>query len=480
MKDVSDRQPPNDLEAERVVLGMVLYDRDTYDTVSTILQPEHFWSDAYRIIYSEAQSCRSNGAQISYISICAGLRDKDLLDAVGGDSFVHALAKETAYIHNVEDLAKRVRQKWRQRRLIETCQKIAAEGYYDVGDVDEWINKSEAALHAIAQDSATVRLTTMHEALGRAFNAIASCESKDISPGLSSGIDALDHVMGPMRRGQIIVIGALSGVGKTSLATNMAVHNGRQGVGVLIFSAEMVADELATRVLFTEARVDSSKVNKPGALTPRDFQLLTDNANRVGLRNIWIDDRSSLSPNQIRSVVRRTQAREPSLGLIVIDYLQLLNGKEGMPKNATRENEMSEVARQMKVLAKESGLPVIALAQLNSDSEKVNAQRKPRMNDLRESKALAMNADKIVLIHNSAAIARAEAYRTSANGEFKYDLSPELVDLIVAKNRGGQTGTVPALFQPSFTLFEEATASDLEEFRIAALKANKSQGYRAN
>ena len=452
--------PAHDLDAEGIVLGAVL--GGDLDRVSDVLKPEDFYSDVNGAIYKAALDVTASGKAATLVHVTGHLRDREMLAQVGGAAYVAQLAMETVYVSRIDEVARRVRDKARVRRMVAECHRIAAEGYSDVGEVEEWLNASEATIHRVASDrEAATTLTLLRDSVGSVFKR--ALEPQDES-GLRTGFPDLDRLLGPMKPGQLIVIGALSGIGKSSLAMNIATSVSTSGHCVLVFSAEMETDELAERALFAAARVDSSKMHSKWRLTQTDFAALTAAATYVSNAAMWIDDRPSISPAQIRSRARRLHAdlrrQNSGLGMIVVDYLQLLDGKSGVPKGANREQEVAEIARSLKVLAKEAEVPVLALAQLNADSENFNGGRgrPPRLGDLRESKALGQNADKVILIHNPAANARAEAIR---QGEHSHGPLPaEEVDLIVAKNRGSRTGTTKVLFFPSYTLFQSKSDAD--------------------
>ncbi len=455
MRDVTGRVPAHDLDAEAAVLSAVLV-AGQVDAVSDLLEPADFYSDANKRIFEAALEIRRGGVPIDVVTVARWLRDRELLASVGGAGYLGQIADATPAVAHLDAHARIVSDKAKVRRLVAECQRIAAEGYGDVGDVAAWVDSAESAIHAIGQSRQADTMTDLRQAIHDFFDKIA--HPPETPDGLSTGLSGLDRILGPMCAGQLILIGALSGIGKSSLALNMALHVACEAKsGVLIFSAEMEAVELASRALFSDAQVDAWKANYPKRIDAGDWQRLTASAAKFSTARVLVDDRPNITPLQIRSAARRVQSRrEFGLGLIVVDYIQLLDGKANLPKGASRENEVAEIARSLKVLAKETGVPVLALAQLNSDSERApNGGRKPRMNDLRESKAIAQNADKIILIHNPHAVERAETYRNENGDEAPFPA--ECVDLIVAKNRGGRTGTAQADFWPSCTLFAESS-----------------------
>lgn len=456
------RVPPHDLDAEAAVLAAVLLAPRALDEATDLLVSEQFYSDANGMIFEAAIALRTASQPVDIVSIASWLRSRERLAQIGGPSYLAQLADATPSIANVGAHARVVKEKWRVRQMIATCQMIAAEGYGDIGETDEWLGNAEASVAKIAQDPrGESSITTMKATLQDVYAAI---ERGDRKPGLATGLFDLDRLLGGMRGGQLILIAAHSGIGKSALALNVAVNvAGRHTTplsGALIFSAEMQREELAERALFAYAQVDAYKIQHKDKILREEWTRLSASAQYVGKQHCWIDDSYDLSPLQIRARTRRIQAEAhkmaAKLAVVVVDYVQLLNGKQGLSKDANREAEVGGIGRSLKSIAKERNVPVVALAQLNADAS-ARKDGKPRMSDLRESKALGMHADKIILIHNPHAVARAQAKRSGSD----FDKAPEAeeVDLIVDKNRGGRTGTVQATFFPHYTLFDNASGS---------------------
>ncbi len=421
--------PPHDLDAEAAVLSAMLLERRAIDDVCDMLDAEHFYSDANARIYGAALELYAAGSPVDVVQVAGMLRSRGLLGSVGGAPYLGQLADATPATANVTAHARTVRDKARTRKLIATLQRAAAEGYGDVGDVGTWLDR----IGGIAD---------LHEAL-----------------------QALDALMGVVRPGNMVVLGAHSGIGKSALgmqwALNVALQRSEAGPrgAALIFSHEMTRHELAQRALFAAARVDGSKASDPRWLTDDDWKAVIAATTKVALENVYFDDRSGLTPIQIRAKARRVQAQARRAGyelrVIVVDYLQLIDGTAGNRSSERREREVASVSAALKGLAKDLLVPVVVLAQLNDDARK--EKRAPKKEDMRECKAVVCDADKVVLIYNEHAARRSEARRT---GDAVHEVSEaEAVELIVDKNRGGKLGRVPAMFHPSFTLFTDEAAS---------------------
>lgn len=464
-RPIAGRVPPNNLDAEGAVLCAILEQPAALDVCAEILSgPEDFYSHANGWVYRAACETAASGVRVDVITVCNWLRDREELERVGGRAYVQSLMDETPYVANVAEHATIVAELAKVRRLIAGCQRIAAEGYGDIGSVPDFLAAADEAVHAIASSRDRTRAERLGVVLTESFKRLESGDDAD--RGLPTGLIDLDRIAGRMKPGQLIVIGALSSVGKSSLALNIAVHVACIGrtpaepaPAVLAFSLEMTKEELAERALFCAARVDSWKINAKKSITDDDWDALTAAAAAISPATLWIDDRQGVSPADIRASARRLQAEaqkrgDAKLAMLVVDYVQLVNGRVGLAKNASREQEVSAVGLALKNLAKELGVPVVALAQLNDDiNKRPESERKPRMGDLRESKALAQHADKVILIHNPAAVKRSQELR---DGHARNDdvPPPEVVELVVGKNRGGRTGSVRALFFPAFTSFQ--------------------------
>lgn len=482
---VEGRVPPHDLDAEAAVLSAVLLNRDALALVVDRLGPDHFYSSANGYIYAACEKLAAADKPIDIVTVAGYLRDRDQLKAVGGSPYLAQLSDATPAVAHVENHADIIREKWRVRRIIAECQRVAAEGYESVGVAREWIEKAESDILAAANDNVEVRtIPSLAEAMIARSRAILSANGKR-KDGLTTGIEDLDKLLGPMLPGQMILIGAHSGVGKTSLAMQVAIHVpskcviGDVSPCVLVVSQEMTADELADRALCGAMGMDTRTLSS-GALEPHHFDALTAATVRIeqepsGLHGIFIDDSPAMKPEQLRRrariVAREAKKLGGKLGLIVVDYVQLMDGSDGGKKTAEKfEREVAYVSKELKKIAKQLGCVVIALAQLNEDAR--TEKRLPRGEDLSQCKALRHDADKVVLIHNESALERRSQDRSEEADNA--ELPNEVVQLIVDKNRGGREGLVHCLFQPSRSSFADMSYEDRAHY-IAKRRAQQAE-----
>ncbi|AUX36216.1 MULTISPECIES: replicative DNA helicase [Sorangium] len=473
---VAGRVPPHDLDAEAAVLSAILLHRDALDRVLEILKAEHFYSEANSRIYEAAQELASGGTPIDIVSVASWLRDRERLAQVGGAAYLAQLADATPAVAHVGAHARVVYEKWRVRQLIATCQRVAAEGYGDVGVVQEFIDGAEQAVYQLARTPQGTSTQPIAQVLKAAFEQItAAAERGDRITGISTGYEKLDAKTAGLHDGDLSIVAARPGMGKTSFVLNLAVNvasprtvsspgpdqaghgieRHEPGFGAAVFSLEMPREQLATRMVCSEGRVDVGKLRQ-GFLQPDDWRRLTEAASFLSTLPIWIDDTPAISLLELRAKVRRIQAeydRPPSdgnsgrrVGLVVIDYLQLMKGRDGV---SSREQEISEISRGLKQLAKELKVAVIALSQLNRAVEtRTTKDKRPQLSDLRESGAIEQDADNIIFIY------RDEYYNPETTN------SKGIAELIVAKQRNGPTGKVLTRFTSSCTRFDNLAPGD--------------------
>jgi replicative DNA helicase len=482
---VAGRVPPHDLDAEAAVLSAILLTREALDKVLEILRPEHFYSDANGRIFEAVRELALVHIPVDIVSVASWLRDRERLAMVGGPSYLGQLADATPAVAHVGAHAMVVYEKWRLRQLIATCQKVAAEGYGDVGVVQDFIDGAEQSVYEIARTGSRASVEPLGAVLRAAFQQITeAAERGDRITGYSTGYDKLDAKTAGLHPGDLAIVAARPGMGKTAFVCNIAVniasprhftHAPEQGppielvepgYGVVIFSLEMPREQLAKRMVCSEGRVDLGRLRQ-GHLQPEDWRRLTEGASYLSSLPIWIDDTPAIGLLELRAKVRRIQAefnREPEpadpargreaqhgrkVGLVVVDYLQLMKGREGVQ---SREQEISELSRGLKQLAKELKLPVVALSQLNRAVEtRTKTEKRPQLSDLRESGSLEQDADLVVFIYRDSYY---NPETTNAKG---------IAELIIAKQRNGPTGKVMVRFTDSCTRFDNLAAGDYPE-----------------
>lgn len=486
LPDPGGRDIPRDTEAERSINATLFAYPIRWFDVGGWLRAEDFYDVPQGLVYGAIGDVVAAEAEVDPITVRARLEQKGVWGQVGAQVLDDILRKGTINHPLLERLAGIVADKATRRRVIALGQRVVAEGYGEVEDDRAWSEDVPHRFEAAVRSDSTATGATAKETLVTLFETWEQTAEQDTSIRIGTGNKDLDAIFRKMRPAQLILVGAHSGVGKTAFGTGVAAHVALyerpedKPAGVYIVSAEMTRDELLERMVFSAARVDSYKLDedKRAFITNDEWNEITRAAKDLSLDHLYIDDRSEVTMAQIRAEAKRVQMRFARAGtplrLIVIDYAQIVEGEaENKRRSDNREQEVAQVGRKAKRLAKELGVPVILLAQLNEDS--VREKRKPRAGDLRESKALKHDSDKVVLIYNPNYTERAAAYR---NGEEMKPLDAEHVDFIVDKNRGGRTGTVAATYYPSFTLFTpfSGTEGDLAALRTEAPSSSSGGG----
>jgi len=475
------RVPPHDLDAEAAVLSAVLLEAGAFDQAYEALRPEHFYSDANRRVYEAIIELQSTGKPVDVISVASWLRDRERLEQVGGTPYLAQLSDATPAVAHVGEHARMVREKWRVRQVIAACQQYASAGYGDYGDVQGFIDQAEQAIFDIARVPERTAVRPVRDAINRAFDLLAAAARRgDSVTGVPTGFTRLDKQIAGMHPGDLYIVAGRPGMGKTAFVLNIATNAAQPrrlrvedqhaafgeaeieqpGYGVAFFSLEMPREQLASRLLATEARVDVSKI-RSGNIGHEDWNKLTDAAGRLGKLPLWLDDTPALALLDLRAKVRRLKAdidrqqgdapRAQKLGLVVVDYLQLMQGRRDA---GNREQEISELSRGLKQLAKELEVAVIALSQLNRSVEtRTSKDKRPQLSDLRESGAIEQDADTIMFIY------RDEYYNKDVSPE------PGVAEIIVAKQRNGPTGTVKVHYEASFTRFDNLSGeAEIDQF----------------
>jgi replicative DNA helicase len=470
------RVPPHDLDAEGAVLSAILNERDSLDKVQELLQSQHFYSPANKRIYDACIALTQEGQPIDAITVAGWLKSREKLQEVGGVPYIARIVDAVPSVANVEAYARIVREKWRMRSLIATCQQVTAEGYGDVGQVQSFIDNAEQAIYAIARTPESSTVTPIRDAIVAVFKKLQEAGQRGARvTGISTGFTKLDRLTAGLHEGDLNIVAARPGMGKTSYVLNVAMNvaapyilqpeegsneapTEHPGAGVVVFSLEMPREQLAMRMVCSEGLVDVGKI-RSGMLQREDWNKLTQAASFLSQIPIWLDDTPAITVLDLRSKVRRIQAEwnreaeegkpERRLGLVVIDYLQLMKGRDGVN---SREQEISEISRGLKQLAKELKVAVIALSQLNRAVEtRAGKDKRPQLSDLRESGAIEQDADSISFIY------RDEYYNKEAS-PFK-----GIAEIIVAKQRNGPTGTVPVKFTSAYTRFDNLSDEEIPE-----------------
>jgi replicative DNA helicase len=441
--------PPQNLEAESSVLGGILLENEAVNQVLELLRPEDFYRESHRKVFRAIIELSDRSEPVDLITLSDFLKNRGDLEAVGGTAYLASLADFVPTAANITHYARIVREKSILRSLISTATEIATRGYEEQGNVDEFLDSAEKVIFDISEKKIKASFVAVGDMIKDTLKTVEKLyERKEMVTGVPTGYNDLDKLTAGLQPAELIIVAGRPGMGKTAFALNIAANAAFTGAGVAVFSLEMAKEQLVLRMLCSEARVDSSKV-RSGYLGERDFPQLAKAAGRLHEAPIYIDDTPAISVLELRAKARRlVRDRSKKIGLIIVDYLQLMRG---MGTASNREQEISEISRSLKALAKELSVPVIALSQLNRRVED-RSDRRPMMSDLRESGAIEQDSDVIIFIY------RDEVYNKSDESK------KGLAEIIVAKQRNGPIDTVTLTFLNVYTRFENYTERDDLEY----------------
>jgi replicative DNA helicase len=438
--EVPARIPPHNLDAERAVLGAVLLEgRETLPRVIEVLRPSDFYTEAHRVIYGSMLTLFDRGEPVDVLTLTEELRRGDQLEFVGGPAAVALLVEQgsiSAYLGSYTSI---VRDRAVLRELIQTSSQIIAQAFEAKDDVQTLVDDAERRIFSLAERRLEGSALSIGKILRNTFEYIERLyERKEHVTGVATGFEKLDLMTSGFQPSDFVIIAGRPSTGKTAFALNIAQFVGITLRGkVLILSLEMSAQQLVQRMLCAEAKVDSQSV-RTGMLQASDWTRLTSAAGRLSEAPIFIDDSPNLTVLEARAKARRMKA-EHGLELVVIDYLQLMRGRAHLDN---RQQEISEISRSLKALAKELAVPVVALSQLSRAVE-TREQRRPQLSDLRESGALEQDSDLILFLY------RPSMYRDDLPIE-----KANVAEVIVGKQRNGPTGSVEVVFLPQYARFE--------------------------
>ncbi len=434
-----------DLAAERAVLGAVLADNSVIADVGKLVLPEDFAVPAHSQIFSAMLGLDSTQRKVDPLTLAEELKVRGQLATVGGPAYIMGLDQVVPVAANAVEYAQIVRDQSVRRRLAGMGQQLIQLASQDTGSTEELVDEAERGIFLLAERRREGELKPVRELMESTLELLDRMKAQANGvTGLSTGFVDLDQQLTGLHPGELIVVAARPGIGKTSLAMNIATHvalKEQRPVGV--FSLEMPADQLLMRLLASEARVDMKKL-RGGRLTAHDQEKFQEAASKLWNAPLYIDDTGALSPFDLRAKARRLKQKDPRLSLIVIDYLQLMHQKG---KVESRQLEVAEISRSLKSLAKEIGVPIVALSQLNRKVEERKGG-KPMLSDLRESGAIEQDADVVMFIHR-------EDEGEGGDGEQAAQSRTVIpVELIVAKQRNGPVGSIDLVFLAEYTRFE--------------------------
>lgn len=440
LPDETLRVPPHNDDAERSLLGAIMLEPTALDEVSALVGVEDFYRESHRHIFRAMITLAERGDAVDAVTMADYLSAEGVLDAVGGANTVARLSTEVPSAVNVSHYANIVRRKSALRNFIKTADSLVDSCYDDVPDVEAFLDDAERRIFEITQRGSARGYSTMREVIKDAFTQIeAQYHKSEAITGVSSGFVDLDKITSGWQPSDLIIVAARPAMGKTSFTLNMLVHAATERkTPAAFFSLEMSNQQLAIRMLCSQARVDQGKL-RTGQMTEQEWARLIKAAGNLSEARIFLDDTPALPIMEFRSKCRRLKA-EHDIGIIFIDYLQLMRGSASALRSGSREQEISDISRNLKAVAKELSVPIVALAQLNRGVES-RADKRPMMSDLRESGAIEQDSDLICFIY------RDEVYNPDTERK-------GVAEIIIGKHRNGAIGTVNLRFFNSFTRFE--------------------------
>jgi len=438
---VANRTLPHNLEAERSVLGAILLHNDAFNFAAEVIDAKDFFRDAHRRIFDKMVKLAERGDAIDLVTLKEELGRAGELEEVGGPAYITALVDGVPRSTNVEHYARIIKEKATLRNLIFSANKILSSAYEAEEEADLILDQAEHAIFAIADQKIRDGFVSLRELAHGSLETIEKLHArKELITGVPTGFTDLDEMTSGLQPADLVIIAARPSMGKTSLVLNMAQHVGtKTGMSVGIFSLEMSKEQLFLRMLTGEARIDAHRM-RGGFLGERDWGRLSQAIGTLSDANIFIDDTPSIGVLEMRAKCRRLAA-EHGLHLVIIDYIQLMQGR-GRFENRTLE--VASISRSLKGLAKELRVPIVVLSQLSRAPE-ARSDRRPQLSDLRESGALEQDADVVIFIYREDMYADKSAPPTDAQG---------VAELIIGKQRNGPTGVVRLAFIREFTRFE--------------------------
>ena len=446
--DISPTQlPPQNIEVEQSILGAILLENEALPKSLEVLRDESFfYRDSHRKIFAAIIDLFEKNQPVDVMTLNEQLKKKNQLEEVGGLDYIASLVASTPTAANIQYHSRIVKEKAILRKLISTSTEIHNRCYEDTEDIDELLDYAEKQIFDISENKISPSFVNISQVVNESFNTIEKLfERKELVTGLPTGFVKFDSMTAGFHPSDLIIIAGRPSMGKTAFCMNIATHIGvNKKKTIAIFSLEMSREQLVIRMLCSEARINAGKV-RTGYLSKSDWPDLTRAAGLLSESPIFIDDSPAQSVLDIRAKARRLQAERKGLDLIIVDYLQLMRSR-GKVEN--RQQEISDITRSLKALAKELKVPVIAISQLSRAPEQ-RSDRKPQLSDLRESGAIEQDADLVVFVY------REEFYKETPENQ-------GIAEINIGKQRNGPTGTVPLAFFKEYTRFDNL-ASEREE-----------------
>ena len=439
--------PPHNNEAEQSVLGSILLKEDSFAPVIDILSPEDFYRKSHRLIFESMIDLFQRNEPQDLVTVTNHLNDLNFLEDAGGATYLASLTSIVPVTSNLSAYARIIRQKAVLRNLITVNTDIANRCFEEQGDIDQLVDDAEQAIFDIAGKKSGSNFTPLKQIIPGCFETVEQLyKRKELITGVPTGYTDIDRMTAGLQPSDLIILAGRPSMGKTAFAMNIAQHAAlMEKTGVAIFSLEMSKEQLTMRLLSSVGHIDSQRI-RTGKLQNEDWPRLTRAVGMLSDAPIFIDDTPAISVLEMRSKIRRL-ASQYEIGLVLVDYLQLMRGRS----LENRTQEISEISRSLKALAKEHNLPVLALSQLNRGLES-RTDKRPMMSDLRESGAIEQDADVICFIY------RDEVYNKSEDNPNK-----GIAEIIIGKQRNGPTGAAQLFFKKEYTMFENMSHLDEPE-----------------
>jgi replicative DNA helicase len=436
----SHKLPPQHIEAEQSILGGILIENEAINRVMEILDADDFYRDAHRRIFNALINLSERDEPADLITLTNELRKIDQLDSIGGASYLASLIDSVPTAANIEYYARIVKEKAILRKLIQTSTEIVTQSYEDRGDVEGFLDEAERAIFEISEKRVRPSFYPIREIVKQSFTTIEKLfKKKEAVTGVPSGFKELDRMTAGFQPSDLIIIAGRPSMGKTAFCLDVAEYAAiGNKIPVAIFSLEMSKEQLVIRMLCSQANVEGTRL-RTGYLNESDWPKLTIAAGNLSDAPIYIDDTAALSALELRAKARRLKS-EHGLGMVIVDYLQLMRGRARVE---SRQQEISEISRSLKALAKELTIPVIAVSQLSRKTEE-RTGNKPQLSDLRESGAIEQDADLILFIY------RDEVYNRSEDNPNRGK-----AEVIIGKQRNGPIGKIDLAFLDKFTTFKD-------------------------
>ncbi|MBL8170037.1 MAG: replicative DNA helicase [Acidobacteria bacterium] len=452
-----EKSLPSNLDAERLILGVILLDNVTVNQSVEILKPEDFFLLSHRLIYEKMLALYEQGRAIDPITLQEDLRRAGELDQVGGPAYIASLFDGVPRFSNIENYAKIVKGKSTLRKLIKASNQIMALAFDDEDEPEAILDQAEKLILSIAEDRIKQGFVHIGEVASNQLEVIEEIAGRQqLITGVATGFTDLDYMTAGLQRGDLIIVAARPSMGKTAFSLNIAQnaalgqdssgrrHDDREKAVVGVFSLEMSKEQLVQRLLCSQAQIDAHRM-RSGMLNKDDWRRLAMAVAELSEAGIYLDDTPGINVLEMRAKCRRLKNERKRLDLIIVDYLQLMSGRG---RTESRQQEVSQISRELKILAKELGAPLIALSQLSRAPETRTGNHKPQLSDLRESGSIEQDADVVMFIY------REEVYKPETEKQ-------NIAEIIIGKQRNGPIGSVELVFRKSLTRFHDMIREEM-------------------